>query len=306
VIRGRRPMLASSAAHVPRGPDWLFEVKWDGYRALAYVEDGRCELESRSGHSLTDRFAAVAAGAAAAVRVRQAVIDGEICALNGLGRPSFSDLQQGSGRLVLFAFDVLEAEHEPLAGLPLVERRRRLAALLDPGSDIVRLSEAFDDGDVLLEAARAHRLEGVVAKRRGSRYAEGRRSRDWVKVKTHSSGDFVVVGYTRGSGRRTATFGSLLLAARASGRLRYVGSVGAGFREADLRDLRERLAPLVRPASPLSGGPKLRQARQGDVTWVEPELVVEVVYRELTRDGRLRQPTYKGLRDDLPLGGSEF
>jgi bifunctional non-homologous end joining protein LigD len=291
-------MLATAADRVPAGPDWLFEVKWDGYRALAYVSGGRCELESRNTQPLTGRFPALAREIAMAVTAPSTVLDGEVCALDAAGRPSFSALQDGSGALAYFAFDLLEQDGESLVDLPIEERRERLAEVI-ARSATVRVSTVFDDGEALLAAAVEQQLEGVVAKRLGSRYAEGRRTRDWLKIKTQLSDDFVVVGYTRGSGSRASTFGSLLLAVREGDDLRYAGNVGTGFGEAEIRRLLGELEPLVRAATPLPGEPKLPRVRRGDIVWVEPTLLVEVEYRELTREGRVRQASYKGRRTDL-------
>lgn len=293
-----RPMLATQADRVPTGDGWSFEVKWDGYRALAYVDGGSCELQSRNAQLLTGRFPAVAREIAAAVQGASAVLDGEVCALDADGRPSFSGLQDGSGALVYYAFDLLEQGGASLVDLPLEERRSRLGSAVAV-SPSVRLSTPFDDGEALLAAAVEQRLEGVVAKRQGSRYAEGRRTREWLKIKTSLSDDFVVVGYTRGAGNRSATFGALLLAERDGGELRYAGNVGTGFGDAEIRRLLGMLSPLARSTTPLPTEPKLPRVRRGDVVWVEPRLVVEVAYRELTREGRVRQASYKGVRDDL-------
>src|SRR5437588_2996380 len=172
-------MLATREKSVPRGAGWVFEVKWDGYRALADVSQGETALTSRNQNDLTERFPAVAKEIAKALKTPDCVLDGEVCALDEQGRSSFSAMQQGkSGTpLVYFVFDVLEVEGEPLVDLPLVERRKRLEKLLDKRNRTVRLSESFDDGAALLQAAKEQRLEGIVAKRLDSRYAQGRRTR---------------------------------------------------------------------------------------------------------------------------------
>jgi bifunctional non-homologous end joining protein LigD len=164
----------------------------------------------------------------------------------------------------------------------------------------VKLSEAFDDGEALLKAAVAQGLEGVVAKRSGSVYAQGRRNRDWLKLKATGSQEFVVAGYTKGSGNRAATLGSLVLAVNEGGELRYVGNVGTGFGESEIRRLLALLKPLEVGEPPFREAPKLPRVRRGDVTWVRPELVVEVEFSEWTHAGHVRQPSYKGLRDDKP------
>jgi bifunctional non-homologous end joining protein LigD len=296
--RAYSPMLATLGERVPAGDDWLHEVKWDGYRALVTVAGGEVELTSRNGNSLTARFESVARAVVQAVKTPDCVLDGEVCALDDQGRASFSAMQQGSGPLVLYVFDVLEVEGEPLLDLPLTERRRRLEALLDKRNRTVRLSDAFDDGEALFEAATAQRLEGIVSKRADSRYEPGRRSRNWIKVKTQGRQELVVVGYTKGHGRRSDGFGSLVLAVNEDGGLRWAGNVGTGFDDAEIERLLSKLKPLRTDTPPLAEVPKMPKVRKGDVVWVEPELVAEVRFAEWTHDGRLRAPVYQGLRED--------
>ena len=293
-----RPMLATLAAELPKGPGWRFEVKWDGYRALAYLRSGECELVSRNGNLLTDRFSQVAKAVPRALRTPSAVVDGEVCALDENGRPSFSAMQQGTGAIVFYVFDLLELEGDPLIDCTLEFRQERLAELVDKRNHTIRLSESFEDGAALLEAARAQNLEGVMAKQSTSKYCEGKRTRYWLKVKTHGRQEFVVVGYTRGEGRRADTFGSLVLAVSEGGDLRYVGNVGTGFDTAEIERLLKLLRPLERKDSPFAVVPKMPRVRKSDVVWVEPKLVAEIEFSEWTHDGRVRQPSYKGLRDD--------
>jgi bifunctional non-homologous end joining protein LigD len=295
------PMLATlSEPQVPKGPGWLFEVKWDGYRALAYVSQSEARLTSRRGNDLTQRFATVAKEVPKAVKTPNCVLDGEVCALDEQGRSSFSLMQQGKPGtpIVYFVFDVLEVEGEPLVDLPLTERRKRLEKLLDRRNKTVRLSEVFEDGEALYTAAKQQRLEGIMAKRADSRYAVGRRTRDWLKVKTHGRQEFIIAGYTKGQGRRAGTLGSLVLAVRRGPTLEYVGNVGTGFTGGEIEKLLEKLRPLVRKTPPFKEVPKLPKVRKGDVVWVEPKLVCEVEFAEWTHDGHLRAPSYQGLRDD--------
>jgi bifunctional non-homologous end joining protein LigD len=293
-----RPMLATLEKSVPTGPGWLFEVKWDGYRALAYVRGGETKLVSRRGNDLTPRFSHVAREIAKATKSPEAVIDGEVCALDERGRASFSAMQQGGAPLVYYAFDLLELDGEPLLELPLSERQALLEKLLDGRNKTVRLSETFTDGEALLEAAKQQKLEGIMAKRADSRYFEGRRTRDWVKIKTHGRQEFLIAGYTHGGGRRASTFGSLILAVRDGSELTYVGNVGTGFNDAEIRRLLEKLKPLRRETSPFRTLPKMPRVRKDQIVWVEPKLVAEVEFAEFTHDGRLRAPSYQGLRED--------
>ncbi|HZR94782.1 MAG TPA: DNA ligase D [Gaiellaceae bacterium] len=295
-----RPMLATLSDGLPAGDDWLYEVKWDGYRALGYVRAGEAKLVSRNGNDLTQRFPEVAKALVKAARSPDCVVDGEVCALDESGRPSFSAMQQGkSGTQLIYAvFDALEIDGEPVVDLPLTERRARLERLLDGRVRNVQISAQFEDGTALLGAAAEQGLEGVMAKRPGSKYCEGKRTRDWLKIKTHGEEEFVVVGYTRGEGRRSSRFGSLVLATYEGDELRWVGNVGTGFTERTLEELLAKLEPLRRETSALRTIPKMPKVRRADVVWVEPELVAQVKFAEWTHDGHLRAPVYLGLRDD--------
>ena len=295
-----KPMLATLAADVPRGAGWTFEVKWDGYRAIATESGGDTTLTSRNGNDLTARFLNVAKEIPKAVKTPDCVLDGEVCALDESGRSSFSAMQQGKAGtpIVYYVFDVLEIEGEPVVDLPLVERRKLLEGLLDRRNKIVRLSETFDDGQALLDAAKQQRLEGIMAKRLDSKYLPGRRTRDWLKVKTHSEQEFVVAGYTKGTGRRASSFGALVLGYYVSNELVYAGNVGTGFNSKEIEKLLDKLRPLRRDTPPFREVPKMPKVRKNDVIWVEPKLVAEVEFAEWTHDGRLRAPSYKGLRED--------
>ena len=297
------PMLATPAATLPVGSDWLFEPKWDGYRVLGYVRGGEAELRSRNGNDLTERFERVARELVKAVRSPDCVVDGEVCALDERGRPSFSAMQQAKPQtpLVYEVFDLLELDAEPLVALPLTERRERLQALLAP-SRVVQVSGVFDDGEALLEAAEQQGLEGVMAKRAGSPYRGGKRGGDWLKVKTHGRQEFVICGWTRGQGRREGRFGSLVLGVFRGEELSWVGNCGTGFSEDDIDELLAALEPLRREQTPFAVVPKMPRVRRGDVTWVEPRLVCEVEFAEWTYDGHLRAPSFQGLRDDKPAG----
>ena len=295
-----RPQLATLTEKLPNGPDWLFEPKWDGYRAIVSVSGGEARLTSRNAIDLTERFRDVARAAGRAVRTPSAVLDGEICALDASGNARFEALQSGSGRLVLMVFDLLELDGRPVHTKPLVERRRLLEEILDPSVDAVRISPVFDDGEALLHAAAVQGLEGVVAKRADAPYRPGRRTPEWQKIKLRAQEDFPIVGYTRGTGRRTR-LGALVLGRLEADGLHWAGNVGSGFRDEEVDRVLELLRPLERPTSPLATTPKMPRVRAGDVTWVEPRLAAEVTYAEKTREGRLRAPVYLGLRDDVPV-----
>ena len=280
------PMLATPSQRIPAGEGWRFEPKWDGYRALGYVRNGEARLRSRNGNDLSDRFPAVVGELVKAVRSPNCVVDGEVCALDERGRPSFSSMQQGlPGTTVVYElFDLLELDGEPVVDLPLCERRQRLEALLAPNRT-VQLSGVFDDGEALLEAAEELGLEGVMAKRSASAYREGKRGGDWLKVKRHGRQEFVICGWTKGHGRREGRLGSLVLGTFRGDELSWAGNCGTGFSERDIDELVERLEPLRREESPFAAAPRMPKVRKGNVTWVEPRLVCEVEFAEWTHDG---------------------
>ena len=295
-----RPQLATLTEHLPTGAGWLYEPKWDGYRALVALRGGVATLTSRNGKDLSERFRDVARAVVHAVRTPSAVLDGEVCALDESGTARFESLQSGSGRLVLMVFDLLVLDGEPVYLRPLEERRRLLEDVLDPASDAVRLSPAFEDGPALLEAASAQGLEGVVAKRADAPYRPGRRTPEWQKLKLRQEDDFPIVGFTRGTGRR-AKLGALVLGRREADGLHWAGNVGSGIGDGDVESLLAVLRPLSRPTSPLVATPRMPRVRAADVTWVEPTLAAEVTFAERTREGRLRAPVFLGIRDDVPV-----
>ena len=296
-------MLAALGRAIPSGAGWQFELKWDGYRAIGAVENGATRLVSRNGNDLTERFPTVAADlAAAGAGHRSLVVDGEICALDAAGRPSFSAMQLGQPAtpIIYALFDLLELDGHATIGLPLHERRELLERVVGVTASSLRFSEWFDDGAALLRAVKEQGLEGIVAKRSASLYVPGKRSNDWVKVKSHLRQEFVICGWTRGHGRRVTQFGALVLGLRKGDELVYVGNCGTGFSDVVIEDLAQRLAPLGRSTTPFAMEPKMPKVRKGDVVWVEPRLVCEVEFAEWTHDGHLRAPSFQGLRDDKP------
>ncbi len=295
-----RPQLATVTDTLPAGAGWLFEPKWDGYRAIVTIRGGEATLTSRNGNDLTERFRELARAVVHAVRTPSAVLDGEVCALDGSGNARFESLQSGSGRLVLMVFDLLVLDGEPVAVRPLLERRRLLEELVDPSSDRVRVSPAFEDGPALLEAAKAQGLEGIVAKRADAPYRAGRRTPEWQKLKLRLEDDFPIVGFTRGTGRRSP-LGALVLGRREADGLHWAGNVGSGLGDGDVESLLATLRPLARRTSPLVREPRMARVRPSDVTWVEPLLSAQVTYAERTREGRLRAPVFLGVRDDVAV-----
>lgn len=305
-----RPMLAQlgSAQRPPRGRDLAVEMKWDGIRVLAHVRGGKTRLVSRNGIDVTSTYPEFA-GLADLLGGHDAVLDGEVIALDPRGYPSFGLLQQrmrltrqadvrraaASVPVRYIAFDLLELDGEDTTAKPYRERRRLLEATVDERPP-VHVSPVFD-GTVEegLERAQELHLEGVVAKERGAAYAVGRRSRAWTKVKLHRTQEVVIAGWRPGKGGREGGIGSLLLGVPDDGRLQYVGRVGTGFDEDALAELGRLTKRLARRRNPLTGVPA---ADARDAHWIAPRLVGEVEFAERTRDGRLRQPSWRGLRPD--------
>jgi bifunctional non-homologous end joining protein LigD len=298
--RQYRPMLATSAKDVPTGADWLYEVKWDGYRAIADLHGSEATLTSRNGNDLTERFRSVATAIERSLKTPDCVLDGEVCALDEQGRATFSAMQQGKQgtRYIFVAFDLLEVEGEPLIDLALTERKDRLLQLIDRRQRVVQFSESFDDGSALFRAAQEQHYEGIMAKKRDSQYLPGRRTREWLKIKTHGRQEFVIAGYTLGQGRRSGRFGSLILGYWQGDELVYAGNVGTGFTDEEIDRLLALLKPLERKQPPFREVPKMPKVRRDAVRWVEPKLVAEIEFAEWTHDGRLRAPSYQGLRED--------
>jgi bifunctional non-homologous end joining protein LigD len=296
---GYAPMLATAADRLPTRGEWLFEVKLDGYRAIARLAGGEASLTSRGGNDLGGRFAEIRRALPHAIRTSDCVVDGELCMLDDRGRPDFGLMQRGEGSPAYYVFDLLELERQPLLAQPLEQRREQLEALLVGGNPLVRLSTEFDDGAALMRAVREQDLEGVVAKRKGSPYRPGRRSADWVKVKTREDGEFLIAGYTKGTGSREA-LGALVLAEPTDAGPRFAGGVGSGLDQRMIERLLRALEPLRVPKSPIEPVPKLPKTPARDVRWVEPRLRCRVKFAERTRDGRLRAPVFVGLLEDDP------
>ncbi|MGZ4481348.1 MAG: DNA ligase D [Gaiellales bacterium] len=306
--RRYRPMLAGTAEALPRSGEWLYEVKLDGYRALARLDGGEAGVWSRNLNDLGERFPSVRRALPHALATADCVVDGEICALDAEGRPRFSALRRGAAP-VYYLFDLLELDGRNICDAPLEERRRLLADLFVPGAaGDVRFSQSFEDGEALLQATREHGLEGVMAKRLGSPYRPGRRSDDWRKVKNRLVEEFLIAGFTRGTGSRER-LGALVLAEQTRDGLAWVGNCGSGLSEGEIARLLRDLAPLVRDTSPLTAGPSLPARQARTVTWVEPRVRCLVEFAERTPAGVLRAPVYRGRpeqpRRRLPRPGRE-
>ena len=306
------PMLATSVDKPFDGPDWLFEIKWDGYRAVAFIEDGKFRLVSRNQNELTQRYPELK-DLPRSVKAKTAILDGEVVALDAEGRASFSLMQQRTGfrphgrsraanadvPVLYYAFDLLYLDGYDLRKLPLVDRKKQLASILITG-DHLRFSDHYEkQGKALFAMASAKGLEGILAKKRDSIYVE-RRSSEWLKIKITHRLECVVGGYTEPEGSR-AHFGSIVLGLYdKQGRLIHVGQAGSGFDQKSLDDVWKLLKKRETRKNPFYG--EVEALRK--VYWVIPDLIAEIEYAEWT-DGtssgsgpKLRAPVFLGLRDD--------
>ena len=306
------PMLAESVDDPFDGEEWLFEIKWDGYRAIAFIEGGKVRLVSRNQNELTARYPELH-DLAKFLKAKTAILDGEVVALDGEGRASFSLMQQRTGfrpgghhaagnaevPVLYYAFDLLYLDGYDWRRVPLEERKRKLKSVLETG-DGLRYSDHYEaQGKALFEIARQKKLEGILAKKRASFYEE-HRSREWLKIKIRHQVECVIGGYTEPEGSR-AHFGSIVLGLYdKKGRLIHVGQAGSGFNQKSLVEISKVLGKLETKKNPFYG--EVEALRK--VTWVKPELVAEIEYAEWT-DGtnegsgpKLRAPVFSGLRDD--------
>ncbi len=306
-----QPMLATLVDEPFQSAEWLYEVKWDGYRALAFLENSQVRLLSRNRNDLTSQFSELR-DLSSHLKAETAIVDGEVVALDEQGRPSFSLMQQRSGitnggrriaphpeiPIVYYAFDLLYLDGYSLLRVDLEQRKQLLAQIL-AAAGLVRYSDSFDDGLALYEAAKQRGLEGIVAKRRRSCY-ETKRSRDWLKMKITQRQECVIGGYTDPRGGREH-FGSIVLGLYDKGRLIHVGQAGSGFTQETHAGMWHRLQELKTDKNPFAT--KVEATRR--VHFVKPELVAEIKFTEWTHEGqsgavKMRAPVFEGLRQDKP------
>ncbi len=302
------PMLATLVDKPFDEPGWLYEVKWDGYRAVIYLHDGEVEMRSRNNKSFNEKFYAI-------YNVLQqwkinAVLDGEIIVINDNGVSNFSDLQnwrsEADGTLMLYLFDVLWLDGYSLMHLPLTERKKVLNDIA-PDAGIIRISESFEAGATdFFEAAKKLNLEGIIAKKADSVYTPEKRTKDWLKIKTGKRQEVVIGGFTNNEGSNKL-FSALLVGVYKDGKLNYTGKIGTGFSQKLQAEMMQQFKPLITNKMPFDHEPDINKPSRfrpnppkAIATWLKPELVCEVTYAEITSDGVMRHPSFEGMRIDKP------
>jgi bifunctional non-homologous end joining protein LigD len=288
-------MLASDTENSFDDKEWLFEIKWDGYRAIAEKNNKEILLYSRNGLSFLETYPVVV-NQLNNINV-DVIIDGEIVVLNDEGQPDFQLLQHYSENrdrpIQYYIFDLLELNGHDTTGLSLVERKELLQKLI-PKNEVIKYSDhILEHGKSFFSVSKEKNLEGIIAKKIKSKYYPGKRTTEWLKIKHHKTQEAIIAGYTQPSGGRKY-FGALILASKDGKELKYIGHTGTGFNYATLKEMYKTLQPLVQEKSPFNEKIKTNMP----VTWVKPELICEVKYSEITADGKLRHPVYLRLRDD--------
>jgi bifunctional non-homologous end joining protein LigD len=297
------PMLATLVDHPFSNPEWVFETKWDGFRSICFIRNGKARFVSRNQLEMTAQYPELA-NVGKQIGAREAILDGEIVALDKDGMPRFQLLQprvgrkggiealRGKGQIVYYVFDLLYCDGFDLMPCPLTERKSMLSRMLKPAAFIKLSDHIIGDGEAFFEQIEKFHLEGMIAKRAASTYVR-KRSSDWLKIKTVKRSEVVIGGYTEPRGSR-AHFGALVVGLYRNHELHYVGHTGGGFNERTLAQLHQLMQPLVTERCPFIAKPKTNEP----VKWIKPKLVAEVKFTEWTADTRMRQPIFVGLRED--------
>jgi bifunctional non-homologous end joining protein LigD len=291
-----QPMLATLTDKPFDDPEWIFETKWDGFRAIAVARPGHAALYSRNGNDISKKYPAICE-ALAAIK-KEAVLDGEVVALDSHGRSRFQLLQNAgreSARLLYCVFDLLYLDGKDLRDWPLLKRKEALEKVLPKSPLLLYSTHVAGDGIKAFAKAKRAQEEGVIAKLATSTYVSGKRTRDWLKVKASQEQEVVIVGFTKPRGSRNR-FGALLLAVHDGKRWKYAGRVGAGFSEKSLCEIYAKLVPLITRAKPIDK----KLPSEANTTWVKPKLVAEIKFTEWTAGGEMRHPVFLGLRTDKP------
>ena len=298
-----KPMLATLVDESFSDPDWVFETKWDGFRSVCFLHDGRVRLVSRNQIEMTPQYPELE-NLAKQFKAKQAVIDGEIVALDEKGMPRFQLLQprvgrksglsalRGKGQIVYYVFDLIYCDGYDLTSCTLLERKAMLEKILRPATFVKYAEHIEAEGDLFFKEIEKFRLEGMIAKRADSPYVQ-KRSSDWLKVKTVQRSEVVIGGYTQPRGSRSH-FGALVVGLYRGKELHYVAHTGGGFNQQTLATVHKLLQPLKTNTSPFVVKPKTNEP----VQWVKPKLVAEVKFSEWTADARMRHPVFLGLRED--------
>lgn len=301
------PMLTTLVDKPFDQPGWTYEVKWDGYRALGFIKDGIVELRSRNDKSFNEKFYPV--HEALKNWNVNAVVDGEVVVLKSNGRSDFGSLQnwrsEADGDLVYYVFDVLWLDGKDLREIPLNERKEILRKIIPDGHGIIRLSETFDaKGTEVYESARRMGLEGIIAKKTDSLYHSGARTTDWLKIKVNQRQEVVIGGYTHNVGS-PKPFSALLVGVFEKGKLIYTGKIGTGFKDLQMREMLRQFAPYETKKAPFDTVPEYNKPSRfnprpskASVVWLQPKLICEVSFTEMTSDGVMRHPSFEGMRSD--------
>jgi bifunctional non-homologous end joining protein LigD len=286
------PMKASLGSLPPDDENWAYEIKYDGYRTLAFVDGGTTRLQSSNLIDVTAKYPELG-HFAESVNAPSAIVDGELVVLDAEGRPSFELMQQHATQVAFYVFDVLSVDGHDTVALPYEQRRDLLTGLIEAGSNWMVPVHRLGDGAALVAATAERGLEGVMAKRLGSVYTPGKRTQNWRKVKNRRTVEVVIGGYRPGTGNREGTFGALLVGVPNADGLRFAGGVGTGFNQRMLETLKRRLKALRTDHCPFSTIPPREYSR--DATWVRPELRAKVEITEFTNEGYVRQSSFIGL-----------
>jgi len=301
------PMLSTLVSEPPAEQGWLYEMKWDGFRAVAYLNNGTVDIRSRNNKSFNEKYYPLYA--ALQKWTINAVVDGELLVLNEQGLPDFSALQlwrsEADGELIYYVFDILWLEGLSLMHLPLEQRRKVLSHIVPEDHPYIRISESLQDsGAEAFKHAKGLHLEGVMAKRSGSPYTIGKRTKDWLKIKTEKTQELIIGGYTVNEGTNKL-FSALLLGIMERGAFQFVTPVGTGFNREMQQAILKKLEPYETAACPFAVVPEYNKPSRfrpnppkAAVTWVKPKVVAEISYRELTPNKAIRQPSFRGLRED--------
>ncbi len=305
--RDIEPMLATLVDEPFDEEGWIYEIKWDGYRALSYINNKKVEVRSRNNKSFNEKYYPVYKSLQSLEL--NAVLDGEIIVTNERGHADFADLQnwrsEADGQLIYYVFDILWLDNANLMDLPLQERRKLLKTIIPQGEEMIRVSDNFKASAAeLFSLAKKMGLEGIIAKKSDSRYIPGTRSKEWLKFKTEIRQEVVIGGYTRNENSKKQ-FSALLMGVYENGELTSIGPVGTGFSNKDQTEILAKLKPYITSKHPFKAIPDFNKPSRfrpnppkAEVTWVKPMVVAEISYRELTKDGVIRHPSFKGLRED--------